>query len=86
MGETKDKYASFGITHSRTIGKKHRNHLLKKNPNPDDLDKSYITKDVKVLNKKNYVKSDKYSKYKMSDEDDEYVDNQISKFQKRNKK
>lgn len=87
IGETKDEYASLGVTHSTTSGKRHRTHLLKKNPNPNDSKPSYMKKNIEISNKKNYMKSKKYSHYRLSEEDEKYVDDRISNYlNKKNKK
>lgn len=86
IGETEDKYASLGITHSSNSGKKHRTYELKKNPDPNDPKPSYMQRKIEFPYKKSFVKSRRYSKYRLSEEDEKYVDNRILQYVRKNKK
>lgn len=79
VGETEDKYASLGITHSKKNGN-HYNHLLNNNPNKKDKEKSYMKKNIEISDKKKYTNF-RYRKYKLSNEDGSYVNDRISRFQ-----
>lgn len=83
VGEDRNNYYSFGLTHSPNKGKKHKNYKLIHNPKSGDNSQVYMRKQMDVDSKKNYS-SHKYNDYKMSKFDDDYVDQLINK--KRNYK
>ena len=78
VGENESKYASLGITHDDSKGKKHKNHLLSKNPEYGQSSKSYMRKEIENSSKRNYTLY-KFTNYKMSTKDDDYVDKLVEK-------
>lgn len=78
VGENESKYASLGITHDNSKGKKHKNHLLTKNPEYGKNDKSYIKKQIEIGSKKLYTPY-KLNNFKISSKDDDYVDHLVEK-------
>lgn len=78
VGEDKNNYFSFGLTHSPRKGKKHKNYKLYKNPKNGDNSPVYMRKKIESANKNEYT-SKKWDNYKMSKIDDDYVDNLIDK-------
>lgn len=78
VGEGKNVYASFGITHDRKKGKGHYNHLLAVNPDRKDPHPSYIHKQMEIRAKKD-LGSAILSFLRLSKEDDQYVDGRILK-------
>lgn len=85
VGESNDKYYSFGLTHDEYKGKKHKNHRLSSNPNPNDKYSSYLRKQLTDDLKSNYTK-DKWCDLKMSKIDEEYVEGLINKRKNKKKK
>ena len=78
IGEKKDNYYSLGLTHSAKKGKSHKNYPLKKNPRFGDVSPSYLRKKIENYPKKQFSKR-RLNNYRMSKEDDEYVDELIRK-------
>lgn len=78
VGEDKARYAYFGLTHSSKKGKGHGNHHLKTNPKTTDSAPSYMRKKLEWQPKRSFT-SWKLDGYRMSPEDDEYVDLLIHK-------
>ena len=81
VGEDKDNFASLGITHDESKGKKHKNYLLSKNPEYGQSSKSYMRKEIENSSKRNYTLY-KFTNYKMSSKDDDYVDKLVEKKKK----
>ena len=77
VGEEKENYFSFGITHSEKKGKGHKNHRLEKNPNKQDKNPSYLKKKMEIAPKKSFTSILKG--FSMSKNDDDYVDSLIRK-------
>lgn len=63
---TKTKFSSLGLTHSRGQHK-HRNKKLKKNPDPNDARKAYVSRHIIEDFKFNYTKA--FKNYSLSNED-----------------
>lgn len=91
VGEDEKNFASIGVTHTSETksktGKIKSNHLLNSNVNPNAKpgEKSYMKKRVEIGNKRLYSGyKNKYSTYRVSDEDVSYVDYVVDK--KKNKK
>ena len=63
---SKTKFSSLGLTHSRGQHK-HRNKRLKKNPNPNDIKKAYVSRHIIEDFKFNYTKA--FKNYVLSNED-----------------
>lgn len=84
VGETNDRYKSFGITHADAKGKNHKNHLLSKNPEYGKTDPSHLRKQMDFGFKNEYSRT-KLMNFKMSKIDDQYVDSLIEKCKKRSK-
>lgn len=82
VGETNDKYKSFGITHAVSKGKNHKNHLLSINPEIGKSDSSYLRKQMDEASKRQYSQYT-LKKFKMSKIDDQYVDSLIEKRKKK---
>ncbi len=82
VGEERGRYLIFGITHARRKGKGHANHKLAKNPKAVDDSTAYIRKKIEEDRKTAFTK-ERYSNYRMSPRDDEYVDALISKRKKK---
>lgn len=76
VGETKNEYANFGLTHSKMRGH-HKNLELKKNPKKDDKKTAYLRDDLQ-LNKKSDMK-EKLNNYKLSSKDKTQVEILIKK-------
>jgi len=80
VGENGNKYYSFGLTHSSSKGKKHKNYKLAYNPKNGDDSPVYMRKKMESANKNEYS-SNKWDNYKMSNIDDDFVDSLIDKKQ-----
>lgn len=78
VGEDRNNYYSFGLTHSSSKGKKHKNYKLMRNPKNGDNSQVYMRKKMESANKNEYT-SKKWDNYKMSKLDDDYVDSLIDK-------
>ena len=78
VGETKNKYYSFGLTHSNKRDKSHSNYKLNKNPNSMDKEPSYLRKQIDHVEKSKYTKH-KYKNFQMSKQDDMYIDSLLNK-------
>lgn len=85
VGETNDKYKSFGITHNDSKGKNHKNHLLSKNPEYGKTDPSHLRKQMEEASKRQYSQY-MLKNFKMSKIDDQYVDSLIEKRKKKRSK
>lgn len=83
VGEDEKTYSSIGITHNPKQDEKHRNYPLQNNPNRNDTRQSYMKKNIETSNKYFYTFYP-YKNYKLSKEDEKYVDNLIK--MKTNKK
>lgn len=77
VGETDKTYSSIGITHSKKSGN-HYNYRLENNPNQKDKSTSYMKKNIEKSNKRMYT-AYKFRRYKLSENDEEKVDNLINK-------
>lgn len=73
VGENDRSFSFFGITHSSKKGKGHKNHRLRQNPNPKDSKPAYIRKRLEEDRRSNFS-SKMYSDYRMSEEDDKFID------------
>lgn len=78
--ETGNKYRGFGITHNEKTFNK-GNMLLSKNPNPNDIKKSYVRHGVVSSKKCNYGK--KLDGYSFSDADFKNVKSKVRHYKKR---
>ena len=77
IGKRRGTYLYLGLTHKKKKGKKHPNHELSKNPKQGDGSKAYIRKRIEEDTKTAFTK-ERYTNYRMSSKDDEYVDVLIS--------
>ena len=78
VGEGDKTYASFGITHDKEKGKGHGNHPLSQNPKAGKGGGSKIRKSMDIEHLGMYSKY-RLKDFRMSKEDDEYVDGRILK-------
>ena len=78
VGEEEDSFYHVGLTHSPKKGKGHPNHRLLKNPRSGEAKISYVRKKVELDSKNNFSRK-KLRNFKMSKEDDLYIDNLINK-------
>lgn len=74
VGEDKKHFFSFGITSDNKKGKRHSNHKLSKNPKIGDNSPSYVRKQMEIRSKAEYTR-ERWNNYRMSDKDDDYIDN-----------
>lgn len=81
IGSRRGSYLYLGLTHKKTKGRKHKNHALSKNQKAGDGSVAYIIKKIEEDRKTSFTK-ERYSNYRMSPVDDEYVDALISKRKK----
>ncbi len=85
LGETQDRFLSLGVTHKDKIvsktGKVHKTHKLHSNPNRSDSKDSFMKTKIDYSEKKNYSKHI-YENFKLSKEDESYVESRIKKFKK----
>lgn len=77
VGEYKNYFLSFGLTHSNSKGKKHKNYKLSKNPKIGDDSPSYMRKQLDNGNKNEFTS--RLTNFRMSAKDDDYVDSLIEK-------
>lgn len=77
VGEDRTNYYSFGLTHSPSKGKKHKNYKLSKNPQIGDNSPSYMRKQLDIGNKSEFTR--KLTNFRMSHKDDDYIDKLIDK-------
>lgn len=77
VGEDRSNYYSFGLTHSPSKGKKHKNYKLSVNPKNGDNSPSYMRKQLDIGNKNEFTS--KLTNFHMSAKDDDYVDKLIDK-------
>lgn len=82
VGEERNKYYALGITHEDRKDSKHKNHKLSRNPNTlsNSTRASYMKKQIELATK--YQFYNRLYGYRMSPEDDDYVDKLVEKKRK----